>query len=92
MYLMSVTLNKGADELYGLNSILNNRLGASETLHYVLRAPLFVKVERFPLKQTNSTTERVQERARSGMGPAARQNEHLPLLIGEIGANDEAQV
>lgn len=61
-------------------------------LHCVLSARLFVKVERFPLKQTNGSTERVQETARSGMGPAARQNEHLPLLISEIGANDEVRV
>lgn len=58
-------------------------------LHYVLSARLFVKVERSPPKQTNGTTERVQERARSGIGPAARQSEHLPPLIREIGANDE---
>lgn len=71
---------------------LNNRHRASEMLHYVLSARLFVKVEHFPLKQANGTTERVQERARSGMGPAAQQNEHLPLLISEIGANDEVRV
>lgn len=60
-------------------------------LHYMLSARLFVKVECFPLKQTNGTTEQVQERTRSETGPAARQNEHLPLLISEIGANDEVR-
>lgn len=70
---------------------LNNKPRVSEMLHYVLSACLFVKVERFRLKQTNGTTERVKERARSGTGPAAQQNEHLPLLISEIGANDEVR-
>lgn len=88
MYLMSVTLNTGADVLYGLNSITGSVLQK----HSALRARLLVKVERFPLKQTNGIAERVQETAHSGMGPAAQQNEHLPLLISEIEANDEARV
>lgn len=83
---MHVTVNTDATELSRLLPI--NRRAASQTLRPRLRA----EVERFSLEQINSITERKQATARSGMGPAAQQNEHLPLLISEIEANDKVWV